>query len=94
MSTWFLRPSLNLDLIQSRHNAIECFLRTENRKYVMKSVLWKLIMRILNIIEAAVETILAHFTSIKNIGRTLRLLGNGRGGLRDWKAVWSVCIDS
>lgn len=29
---WTLRPSLELEVIEARHSAIECFLRSENRE--------------------------------------------------------------
>ena len=32
MKQWFLRPSLELEVIKSRHDAVECFLRGENRQ--------------------------------------------------------------
>jgi DNA mismatch repair protein MSH5 len=30
LRTWLLRPSLSLTVISTRHDAVECFLRTEN----------------------------------------------------------------
>ncbi|KIJ54568.1 hypothetical protein M422DRAFT_73531 [Sphaerobolus stellatus SS14] len=30
LRNWFLRPSLSLDVIQARHDALSCFLRSEN----------------------------------------------------------------
>lgn len=30
LRTWLLRPSLSLDTIRSRHDAVECFIRSEN----------------------------------------------------------------
>lgn len=35
MKQWFLRPSLELSVIKSRHDATECFLRNENRASVL-----------------------------------------------------------
>lgn len=32
MRNWFLRPSLDLDLIEARQAAVECFLRSANRE--------------------------------------------------------------
>lgn len=32
MKQWFLRPSLDIELIESRYDAVECFLRGENRQ--------------------------------------------------------------
>ncbi|BGP56954.1 hypothetical protein JCM8202v2_004590 [Rhodotorula sphaerocarpa] len=37
MRDWFLRPSLELDVIESRHDAVECFLREDNQ-HVLDSV--------------------------------------------------------
>ncbi|GAA6033865.1 hypothetical protein JCM8097_000376 [Rhodosporidiobolus ruineniae] len=34
MKQWFLRPSLEVDVINSRHAAVECFLRSENQHVV------------------------------------------------------------
>ncbi|GAA5933957.1 hypothetical protein JCM10213_008486 [Rhodosporidiobolus nylandii] len=34
MKQWFLRPSLELDVIENRHLAVECFLRSENQHVV------------------------------------------------------------
>ena len=30
LRTWFIRPSLSLQVLQARHDAVECFLRAEN----------------------------------------------------------------
>ncbi|KAG8214591.1 DNA mismatch repair protein mutS [Butyriboletus roseoflavus] len=30
LRTWFIRPSLSLQVLKARHDAVECFLRTEN----------------------------------------------------------------
>ncbi|KAI9573599.1 DNA mismatch repair protein MutS [Boletus coccyginus] len=30
LRTWFIRPSLSLQVLQTRHDAVECFLRAEN----------------------------------------------------------------
>lgn len=32
MRDWFLRPSLELNVIEQRHDAVECFLREDNRE--------------------------------------------------------------
>lgn len=39
MRDWFLRPSLELDVIESRHDAVECFLREDNRASAAR--LWR-----------------------------------------------------
>lgn len=31
MRQWFIRPSLELGVIEARHDAVECFARNENR---------------------------------------------------------------
>ena len=30
MREWFLRPSMSLDVIRARHDAVQCFLRSDN----------------------------------------------------------------
>ncbi|GAA5854993.1 hypothetical protein JCM9279_005715 [Rhodotorula babjevae] len=34
MRRWFIRPSLELDIIEARHDAVECFVRDENQPAV------------------------------------------------------------
>ena len=47
LKQWFLRPSLSLPLLQQRHSAISCFLRSENTHIV--AVIGKSLTRIRNI---------------------------------------------
>lgn len=35
MRDWFLRPSLELNVIEQRHDAVECFLREDNRGWIL-----------------------------------------------------------
>ncbi|GAA5900677.1 hypothetical protein JCM5296_006745 [Sporobolomyces johnsonii] len=70
MRQWFVRPSLELDLIEHRQAAVECFLRPENY--------------------TAADSIRSNFKLIKNAPKSLKLLLNARGGIREWQTLWEM----
>ncbi|GAA5920451.1 hypothetical protein JCM1841_004561 [Sporobolomyces salmonicolor] len=70
MRQWFVRPSLELDVIEQRQATVECFLRLENY--------------------SAADSIRSNFRLIKNAPKSLKLLMNARGGLREWQTLWEM----
>ena len=87
MKQWFLRPSLELEVIKSRQDAVECFLRGENRQSFLLFSLSSPLADPLGV-EHVTETIQTNFVSIKNAAKTVKILRSGRGGTRDWQAIW------
>ncbi|KAK4699437.1 DNA mismatch repair protein MSH5, partial [Phenoliferia sp. Uapishka_3] len=87
---WFLRPPLVLETIQARHTAVECFLRHENRSFQPSFFhrKWRALTRRAGKIEYVAEAIQTNFRFIKNIPKTLRILAEGKGAVRDWQAVY------
>jgi DNA mismatch repair protein MSH5 len=93
MRQWFLRPTIELDVISSRQNAVDCFVRPENGEfrtyfppdYSLTSLL---------VPDHIVTTLQNQLRSIKQVNKSMRLLANGRGVLKEWQDIWRVSTSS
>lgn len=92
MKSWFLRPLLDFSQIEKRQDAVECFIRPENRAPLIPLAVDEesLIDSARTLIEEIAESIQSQFRLIKNGPRTLSILNMGRGSLRDWQTIWNV----
>jgi len=93
MRQWFIRPSLELDIIEARHDAVECLVRDENR--ASRPLCTSLSpsradVDPLHLAEPAVDAIESNFKHIKNVRRILKAIAGGDGSLSDWQAIWMV----
>lgn len=92
MRQWLIRPSLELELIEQRHETVACLLRTENGKSTFASLTTTLhnSHTIALALASAVEAIRKELKMVKNANKALATLLHGRGSLREWLILWQV----
>lgn len=91
MRDWFLRPALELEVIEERHDAVECFLREDNREPEnLHAASQSLIVPLRCRAEHVVDTVKTNLKMVKNTPVMLKRLMSGSLNLVDWQAIWQV----
>lgn len=93
MRQWLIRPSLELEVIEQRHETVACLLRTENGTSTFASSLTVTLRNshtTVTALASAVEAIRKELKMVKNANKALATLLHGRGSLREWLILWQV----
>lgn len=94
MRQWLIRPSLEINVIEERHETVAHLLRPENGlsniprtdRFVVRAD----DLRVRDVSVAAADAIRSHLKSVKNANKALLALLSGRGKLREWSNLYAV----